>query len=534
MHRTRNLLARWMAAWWPVLVVSLPIGFAAVRAAAGAWVPIGDDAYFTVRSKDVLTEHHPLVGAWSSGSLDLSTPINNLGPLQLDLLAVFTRWTPMGGTAIGVAVVNIAAVVAIASIVRRTAGSDAVLPAMVAVAALTWTMGSEMLITPRQHQYSILPYLCLLVATWAVARGDRWSLTIAVIAGSLVAQTHLSYPLLVAALAVVMAAGQVITSRAGEATGGRRPLVIAGVLGLVVWSQTLLDQLAGFHNLGHVLFGSSDAGRAGLVKGAQIVAGALVSFDMLLRPGYRRFDAEARLAAPWQSVVFWVLLLAAIGGVTATAKRAGWRPVAGAVVAIVAVIAGVIDAALLPRSLFGFTIGNYRWLWSTGAFVAMLVLVSVWARVSPSRGAVRRALVATGALAVTLPSLGNLPRSVQAVGADRYLAEQDAVASMLSMLDEAIDAGRLEGPVVVGESGMYFGHGYTYPILIELQEHDVEFRFVDPIQERRFGDGRLSDGSERQLVRLTSGDDAVAAQASAGLVAFVAGEPPVALLVEQI
>ena len=100
--------------WGPVAVVCLPIVWAAVRAAVGGWVPIGDDAYFTVRSRDVLTSHHPLLGAWSSGSLDLETPINNLGPTQLDLLAPFTRFTPMGGTAIGVALINIAAIVAIA------------------------------------------------------------------------------------------------------------------------------------------------------------------------------------------------------------------------------------------------------------------------------------------------------------------------------------------------------------------------------------------------------------------------------------
>ena len=85
---------RRLRVWGPVAVVCLPIVWAAVRAAAGGWAPIGDDAYFTVRSRDVVTTHHPLLGAWSSGSLDLRTPINNLGPTQLDLLAPFTRFTP--------------------------------------------------------------------------------------------------------------------------------------------------------------------------------------------------------------------------------------------------------------------------------------------------------------------------------------------------------------------------------------------------------------------------------------------------------
>src|SRR5262249_30987361 len=263
--------------WGPVAVVCLPIVWAAVRAALGDWVPIGDDAYFTVRSRDVLTGHHPLLGAWSSGSLDLRTPINNLGPTQLDLLAPFTRFTPMGGTAIGVALINIAAIVVVAWLISRVAGERAVLPAMCAVGLLTWTMGSEMLITPRQHQAMILPYLCLLVAAWAVTAGDRWGIVVAVVAGSLVAQTHLSYPALVGALAVVMVVGQVVAARGGTSVGGRRPLIVAAVLVGLLWIQTAIDQFAGFGNLGHVLFGSGGAGRAGLVRGARIVAGTLVS-----------------------------------------------------------------------------------------------------------------------------------------------------------------------------------------------------------------------------------------------------------------
>ena len=260
---TSSLLRRWA----PVVVVCIPIAWAALRAAVGDWVPLGDDAYFTVRSRDVLTSHHPLLGAWSSGSVDLDTPINNLGPTQLDMLAPFTRWTPMGGTAIGTALINIAAIVTIAWLVRRAAGERAVLPAMCAVGLLTWTIGSELLITPRQHQAMILPYLCLLVAAWAVASGDRWAIVAAVSAASLVAQTHLSYPVLVAALAVVMIAGQIVTSRHGEAVGGRPPLIAGGVLLAVLWLQTAIDQFAGYGNLGHVLFGSGEAGRQGSARG---------------------------------------------------------------------------------------------------------------------------------------------------------------------------------------------------------------------------------------------------------------------------
>jgi hypothetical protein len=81
---------------------------------------------------------------------------------------------------------------------------------------------------------------------------------------------------------------------------------------------------------------------------------------------------------------------------------------------------------------------------------------------------------------------------------------------------------------------MYFGHGFTYPLLIELQQHDVEFRFEAAIQERRFGSGRVSDGTELQRLRLLANDMALDARTSPGLIGFVDAEQPVALVVETV
>jgi hypothetical protein len=508
--------------------------WAAIRAASGHWVPIGDDAYFTVRSRDVLTSHHPLLGAWSSGSLDLKTPVNNLGPTQLDLLAPFTRFTPMGGTAIGVALINVVAVAVIAWLITRIAGTRAVLPAMCAVGLLTWTMGSEMLITPRQHQAMILPYLCLLVAAWAVTAGDRWGIVVAVAAGSLVAQTHLSYPVLVAALTALMVVGQVVAARTGNASGGRRPFVVAAVLGAVLWIQTAIDQFAGWGNLGHVLFGSGDAGRAGLARGARIVAATLVSPYTFLRPGYREFDDSVRFASVWQSIAFWLGLGIAIGWVTMVVKRRGMRPAAGALVAIVAVLAGVVDAAMLPRTTFGYTIMNYRWLWATGAFVLMLAFVAAarWAEVEARDRRTGTAFLAVASAVLVVPALANLPRSDQNVLADQYFSEQRSIEAALGQVDGELDQLAIDGPIVVDDSAMYFGHGYTYPLLVAMQEHGVDFRFDDAFQERRFGSGRVSDGSETQRLRLVSGDPALALRDDPNAIAFVDGDRPVVFVLE--
>lgn len=531
-HLTAQLRRAGASPWTPValavIAVCFPILYHAVRAALGSWVPTGDDAYFTVRSRDVLTEHHPLLGAWSSGSVDLTEPINNLGPTQLDVMAPFTRWFPMGGTAIAVAVTNVASIATMAILIARLAGRRAVLAAMVAVGLLTWTMGSEMLITPRQHQYLVLPYLCLLVAAWAVASGDRCGVVPAVVTASLTAQTHLSYPVLVAALTVVMVVGHVTSVRAGRVLGGRRPLLVGGVLAVLLWLQTLIDQVAGSGNLGAVLFGSGGAGRAGLGTGIRLVAGVLISPVPFLRRGYARDDTDVMLAEWWQLVLFTVLLAAACVAAVRLARRS-WRAASGVVVAIVAVLAGVIDAAMLPRTQFGLAIMNYRWLWSTGAFVLIVALVH--AAIQSERlhrirdGSVRGALVACALL-----GLYNMPRSVQHPEPDRYLREQRAVAEALDQLQTA----DLPGPLIIDESGMYFGHPYTYPVLVTLQGMHVDFRFESPLQERRFGAGRVVDGSEVARLRLVAGDPASALEGDPRVVASVSGFVPVVILVDDV
>lgn len=522
--------------WVPVIAVvgavAAPIVFAALRAAWGDWVPAGDDAYFTVRSRDVATVHHPLLGAWSSGSLDLAEPINNLGPMQLDIMAPFTKLAPMGGTALAVALTNVAAIVAIAWMVVRLAGRRAVIAAMVPVALLTWTMGSEMLITPRQHQYLILPYLCLLVAAWATANGDRWALVVGVATASLVAQTHLSYPVLVAGLSVTAVGLHVVATRRGYALGGRRPIVVAAVVAAVLWVQTAIDQFAGLGNLGAVLFGSGGSGAPGLGAGLRIVVGILVSPVTLVRPGYQEQDAEALFASATQLVVaFAVAAGAAL--LAARAWRAGrWRSVTGIVTAFAAVGAGIVDAALLPRTVFGLAIMNYRWLWATAAFIVLVagVAVAAWAEREPRT---RRSVSWAAAVLCGVLAVANLPRSVQHQDAERYLEEQRGVASTLDQL------GRfdLAGPLIIDESEMYFGHPYTYPVLVEMQEQDVAFRFESPLQERRFGARRVADGTETLRLRLISGDPAVALAADPAvgdrLLAFVPGTRPVAIVLDD-
>lgn len=516
-----------------MVLVTASVVWHGVRAAAGSWVPTGDDAYFTLRSLDVGTSHHPLLGAWSSGSADVDRQVNNLGPLQLDLLAPFTRMSWAGGTALAVVAVHAIAILAIAWLAGRLGGARTVVAAMAAVALLTWVMGSEMLVTPRQHQFLLLSYLCTLVAAWAAAAGDRWAPLVFVVAGSLVAQTHLSYPILVAALAVPMATGQALAWRAADAD---RPALVrawgwAAGVGVVLWSQTVLDQLFGWGNLGDALAASGGAATPGLTTGARIVADVLVAPTGYLRPGFATYDPATSIAGDLR-VVALVVGWAAMVALAVLAGRCGrGTATAGLVVAAVAIAAGVLDAARLPTTQFDLVAANYRWLWPTAAFV-VFGGVAAGLRAAADRPAGRptatAVLVAVGVLAVA-----NLPRSYQIDRPDVYRSGQAAVSDIVDQLLAELPRRSVEGPVVVVQDEMYFGHPFNYPLGVAVAELGLDYRFEGAGQARRFGASRVATGDEPSRLVLRHGDDAVARFDRHDTVAYATGEIPVSVTLEQ-
>ncbi|MCB0966760.1 MAG: hypothetical protein KDB37_07985 [Ilumatobacter sp.] len=512
------------------LLVCLPIAWHAARAASSDWVPIGDDAYFTIRSMDVLTEHHPWLGAWSSGSVGVDRMVNNLGPMQLDLLAPFTKLAPVGGTAIGVAVVNIAAIVTTAWLLARIGGRRATIVAMVPIGLLTWTMGSEMLITPRQHQFLVLPYLCFLVAAWAASAGDRWAMVPAVVTASLLTQTHLSYPILVASVGIVAVAGQIVAFvRSDDRGRWAEPWTTSVVVAVVLWSQTAYDQFFVWGNVTDVLNSPGTGEQPSLGTAATIVGSTLFDPGSYVRRGYADFDPEQlhSTAGAVAAVVLAVVLAAA--AVLAWFRR---RPAAAAGLAVgaAAVGAAIVDASQMPITVFGLTPFTYRWLWPTGTFLLVGAVIAI-SRLEPVDRALDDRRAQGGVLGVVaLLAVANVPVSLQVPDPVRYATDQAGVAALMAQLDE-LD---LEGPVVIDQSNMYFGHSYGYPTAVVLQDNGVEWRLLEDVQERRFGAGRVADGSETTTLVLWAGDEAVARRDDPGTVVYVDVDPPVAVeLVER-
>ena len=273
--RNRPVRGRVEAIEWVSLVAALaPFVIAVVRAAVQHWMPVGDAAYFTVRSRDVFTAHPPLVGAWSSGSSVVGLAVNNLGPLQLDLLAPFTTISPYLGTGIGSAAINAACVVIVWSVARSLFGPGLVVVVMSGTLLLIATLGLSWLLDARQQFALVLPFYASLWLTAAMWAAKGFAVPLALAVASLVLQTHFTYAYQAVIVTAAGVAGYAASVIRNPTTRSVRVVVISGVVVLGCWIQPLFDQFFGSGNLGNVL-GPARGGQdgAGLNAGVQVLAG---------------------------------------------------------------------------------------------------------------------------------------------------------------------------------------------------------------------------------------------------------------------
>lgn len=514
-------------------VAVAPIVVAAARAALGGWVPLGDNAYFTVRSRDVLGPAHPLLGAWSSGSASLETPVNNLGPLQLDLLAPFTKVGSAAGTAVGVAALNLASVIGVGLVARRQTSWVGVVLAMALAGLVAWSMGSELLIEPRQHHALILPFLCFLVLCWGLAAGDRWLLPWAAGVGGLLVQTHLSYLVITPLLGLWGVAGLVVATVRSRAGGEadrrtwrdvRAPAAATLAVLLVVWGQTAVDQVTGTGNLGRLRdAGSSDGGSApGLSEGGRIVGQVVASPAAWLRDGFRTFDPASSGRGGGGPTLGILVVVVALGAAAWAAHRRRDRVAfAATATAAVAVGAAVLAAAATPAGALGPVAGNYRWSWPVVAFTGFaVVLAGVGLAPAADAAPAGRKTGVVGLVAgVALVgfTVANLPASYEfgVVSADRRLRPN------ARELTRQLDTAALPSPVLFDRSKGVFAEPYSYAVLVALQEQGVEFTFDDDSTDvDRFGESRADRGRARRRLVLVTGPAARTASTTGERVAY--------------
>lgn len=507
------------------LVAALvPFVLAVARAASQRWMPVGDAAYFTVRSRDVFGEHHPLLGAWSSGSSVVGVAVNNLGPLQLDVLAPFTTVSADLGTGVGAAVVNAGAVGAVWWVVRRLVPAAAVAAVMTGTLLLMATFGLSWLIDPRQQYAMVLPFFALLWLSAGMWAGVPSAVPLGLLFASLIVHTHFTYVYQAVLLTGIGIVSFVLVTRsAGAQRRWRRTAVISAVVLALAWLQPLIDQVVGTGNLGRVL-GPARGGRggAGLLSGVQIVAGGSLVPPFWLPGSIGAFLAPHDGVTAFSATVAVVIWTAGVGAVAALGSRAR-RPAATALgaAATVALLSGVAAAALIPVSSFGLVPQNYYWVWSLGAFLTLAGLAGA-AELADVVGVTRRLgrlgpsgrwapftqrRIVSGAL-VLIMAVASWPRyPVESVERDEV--EADRIGRPLrAQLREALTSHVVDDTVEVDLSRAFFGNNYPFVMLVELQRAGVEFRFPPANRNLdRFGTSRCAPAGEYQRLLLIAGPD---------------------------
>jgi hypothetical protein len=506
----------WLA--FTLLAVNMPIAVATARALARGWQPLGDNGLMLVRARDVGTEHHPLLGLWSSASLVFDKDLNHPGPIYFDLLALPVRVLgPWVGVAVGAMLVNMAAATLAVVVARRIGGIRAMLAVAAVVAGLQWVMGSELLFDVWQPNALVLPMMALLVVAVALAGGDLAMAPWFVGLGSLLAQTHVSYLPLVAALAVGAAVMAVLSVRRSTArVAWRVPLTLAVVVAVLAWAQPVVEQLTGEGegNLSRLARAAvaDGQGAIGAERAVRIVA------EVLIGPWFTRGSYESAvpitapdapipgLLSPSATLVVLALVGLSLEGLALAGRHIGCRPLATmARFTTVALVAGLFTLASSPINITGFAVHGMRWLWPIAALGTATLLYGVlvmvrsgpgWARVGAPAAVLGLALVVAASNLATYRSQSWGP----VLTAHELLAAQELVAGL-----DAIEG---RGTVLVDVSGVRYGEPYTGLILAELQDRGIPFVLDNEGMIRQVGERRRSDGQADLRLWHVEGDGA--------------------------
>jgi len=516
--------------WASVAITIVPLVSATVGALNRGWIPIGDNAYFELRSRDVFSHHFPLLGTWTSASQSTNTNVNNPGPLFFDLLAIPVKLFNSPGLAVGVLLLNTAAIVGIAVVAYRRGGPLAGTAAMAMAAGLTWTMGSELLFDPWQPHAMLLPFLFFVVLVWSLACGDLALLPLAVGVASLVLETHLSYAVLVPVLALwgTGALAWTIWNRRRQDPAGwpalrrkvRRTSLVSVVVFFILWAPPLVEEaLHGRDgNLSRLL---STVGKAkqtvGWGFGSRMVASILSLPPWWLRPSFGdAFVPKTNgrplagvqpdlahvpsLAAALLSLVLALAILAVL--LWDSRRRADRTASAALATALVAAVGALVTAGTLPRGFFGIAPHQFRWLWPVSLFMLFAALLAIARRIPPLHATKVTGVFAVAALVLALL---NLPVKNQRVGPSADAGSIPSTHTLLSQLG-ALDG---SGTLLFDVQGLRFAEPYSVPVMNALDRRGVEIVVSDDGMVHQLGDARRFDGHANGRLFMREADAAV-------------------------
>ena len=512
-------------------VVVLPVVTAIVRSLRRDWFPIGDNALLHLRAADVFTEHHPLLGSWTSASLSFGVNVNNPGAIYDLLIFPFARTLAPGpGAAIGVGLVNIGSIIGIAMVSRHVGGWRMQRWMIAASAALAWAMGSELLIDLWQANALLLPSLFFVVLLVGCTSGRPVCFPWAVFVGSVLIQTHISYAyilvmLIGAALVTAWFVHRPSATSTRHSLRSRTALVSVGVF-VMVWFPSFYEQLfgAGQGNLSRLATNSGGGDLSLGVANATRITGAIIA----LPPWWMRWGFASTvpnttpltrtstgttfelLGMPGIGLAIAALLVGfcVLAVLTVAVHRRGLIPAtcAGALAAV-SIPATVIALSLLTIGPVGLSSHHVRWVWAISAFITFVIawLGTEWWTTRRAGGSANRWCTGTAVGVTVVFSLANIVYLAHPVGPVAAYADMSAMRRVLPEIGVLAD----HDPVVYDVSNLRIFEPFSSTMMMRMQQLGIEFRVTDEILVRQLGESRRADGSQTTRVFQLEGLEAL-------------------------
>ena len=185
-----------------LFVLAFPLLVALVELRRPHWYPLLDMAQTEIRVRDV-TAHTPLIGL--AGRIGPFGPNGGSHPGPLSFYALWPVWKLFGGSSYGLfastVVLDIVAMGLSLWMALRRGGRTLLIAIAAVLAVLTRAYGAFLLTLPWNPYLPVLWWFVFLLAVWSVLADDLAMLPVAVIAGSMCMQTHISYLGLIGGLA---------------------------------------------------------------------------------------------------------------------------------------------------------------------------------------------------------------------------------------------------------------------------------------------------------------------------------------------
>ncbi len=425
-----------------LLLIPLAIALAVLR--QPRWYPALELAQTELHVRDVGTSHTPLtglVGRIGGPGQRGSHP----GPLSFFALAPMYRLAGSTSWALQAATVSLhlAAAGTVLWIARRRGGTPLLLGALAALAAVLRLYGAAFLTEPWNPYLPMVWWIVFVLSVWSVAERDVALLPVAVVAGSLCAQTHISYVGLVGGLGGLALAAALTHAHRVRRDGSERARVwrwigLSVVIGILLWAPPALDEVR--RNPGNLsvlvdYFGDAGEDPVGLRRGGELVLQHLDPWRLLFgrSQGKVLTEAEPDLAPSLVLLVLWLISV-----------LTAWRVRSASLLRLHGVLClalgfGVISGSRVYGPPWAWL---FQWMWGLTALIVVAIGLTwdalrrraeVAAARGPHRAARSRAVGITSLVVVALVALG----SSGALARDAAAVDVDDLASSRALRDLA-------------------------------------------------------------------------------------------------